>query len=157
MSDFSKVNEIYAKYFKGNFPARSTVEVSNLPKNALIEIEAVAYIPKIEDEVMRGLELFLEGKFFESHEYWERAWRRLEEPRKSQIRALIHLDAFLIKMEEGNRTGAISHLEMALNLLKESDLKRTLSYLYENLEKFSEETLESLKDRVKEYVKGLGF
>ena len=42
MNDFAKVNEIYAKYFKTN-PARSCVEVSKLPKDCLIEIEAIAY------------------------------------------------------------------------------------------------------------------
>lgn len=41
IKDFTKINEIYATYFK-NKPARSLVEVSNLPKNALIEIEAIA-------------------------------------------------------------------------------------------------------------------
>lgn len=44
MNDFSKVNEIYATYFnEGNYPARSAVEVSKLPKGALIEIEVIAY------------------------------------------------------------------------------------------------------------------
>lgn len=42
MADFAKVNEIYATYFKTN-PARSCVEVSKLPKDALIEIEVIAY------------------------------------------------------------------------------------------------------------------
>lgn len=42
MDDFSKVNAVYAKYFKNN-PARSCVEVSKLPKGALIEIDVVAY------------------------------------------------------------------------------------------------------------------
>lgn len=42
MADFAKVNEVYAKYFK-NAPARSCVEVSKLPKDALIEIEVIAY------------------------------------------------------------------------------------------------------------------
>lgn len=42
MNDFAKVNEIYAKYFTGDFPARSCVEVARLPKDVLIEIEAVA-------------------------------------------------------------------------------------------------------------------
>lgn len=44
MADFGKVNEIYSKYFKENKPARSCVEVSNLPKNGIIEIEAIAEI-----------------------------------------------------------------------------------------------------------------
>jgi len=42
MSNFSKVNEVYAKYFTKNKPARSCVEVSKLPKDGIIEIEAIA-------------------------------------------------------------------------------------------------------------------
>ena len=42
MADFEIVNKIYASFFSGNFPARSVVEARSLPKNALIEIEAVA-------------------------------------------------------------------------------------------------------------------
>ena len=41
MGDFAKVNEIYAKYFTGDCPARSCVEVARLPKDVLIEIEAI--------------------------------------------------------------------------------------------------------------------
>ena len=42
ISDFSAVNEIYAGFFPAEPPARSTVEVSALPKGAPLEIEAVA-------------------------------------------------------------------------------------------------------------------
>ena len=42
MNDFAKVNEVYAKYFTKDFPARSCVEVARLTKDVLIEIEAVA-------------------------------------------------------------------------------------------------------------------
>ncbi len=42
MDDFAKVNEVYAKYFTKDCPARSCVEVARLPKNVLIEIEAIA-------------------------------------------------------------------------------------------------------------------
>ena len=42
MNDFGKINEIYAKYFTGSYPARSCVEVARLPKDVLIEIEAIA-------------------------------------------------------------------------------------------------------------------
>src|SRR6056297_3534002 len=42
MEDFSAVNEAYKEYFSETKPARALVEVSELPKNALIEIEAVA-------------------------------------------------------------------------------------------------------------------
>lgn len=42
MSDFAEFNRIYAEYFKDTAPARTTVEVSALPKNALIEIEFIA-------------------------------------------------------------------------------------------------------------------
>ncbi len=41
IGDFGLINEIYSQYFISN-PARSLVEVSNLPKNALIEIEIVS-------------------------------------------------------------------------------------------------------------------
>lgn len=42
MNDFTKINEIYAKYFTGDYPARSCVEVARLPKDVLIEMEAIA-------------------------------------------------------------------------------------------------------------------
>ena len=42
MADFAAVNEIYASFFGDHKPARSCVEVSQLPKGGLIEIEAVA-------------------------------------------------------------------------------------------------------------------
>lgn len=42
LNDFSKVNAIYATYFEKDPPARSCVEVARIPKDALIEIEAVA-------------------------------------------------------------------------------------------------------------------
>ncbi len=38
MNDFPKVNEIYGSFFKGTPPARSTVEVSRLPKDVLVEV-----------------------------------------------------------------------------------------------------------------------
>jgi 2-iminobutanoate/2-iminopropanoate deaminase len=41
--DFQKMNEVYATYFNENPPARSTVGVSTLPKNAKVEIEAIAF------------------------------------------------------------------------------------------------------------------
>jgi 2-iminobutanoate/2-iminopropanoate deaminase len=37
------MNEVYAKYFPENFPARSTVQVAALPKGASVEIEVVAH------------------------------------------------------------------------------------------------------------------
>jgi 2-iminobutanoate/2-iminopropanoate deaminase len=42
MNDFGDVNEVYGEYFKENAPARSCVEVARLPKDALVEIEAIA-------------------------------------------------------------------------------------------------------------------
>lgn len=42
IGDFGKVNEVYAKYFTSNCPARVCVEVSNLPKGALVEIDVIA-------------------------------------------------------------------------------------------------------------------
>ena len=42
MNDFAAINAIYAKYFPGEAPARSCVQVAALPKGGLFEIEAVA-------------------------------------------------------------------------------------------------------------------
>jgi 2-iminobutanoate/2-iminopropanoate deaminase len=42
MNDFAAMNEVYAKYFTQAPPARSTVQVGRLPKDALVEIEAIA-------------------------------------------------------------------------------------------------------------------
>ena len=42
MKDFSVINEIYARYFPEPYPARSCVEVARLPKDVLLEIEAIA-------------------------------------------------------------------------------------------------------------------
>jgi 2-iminobutanoate/2-iminopropanoate deaminase len=42
MGDFPRMNEIYAKYFPKDPPARSTVEVSRLPRDVRVEIEAIA-------------------------------------------------------------------------------------------------------------------
>lgn len=42
LRDFEKMNEIYATYFEGDKPARSAIEISKLPKDAKIEIEAIA-------------------------------------------------------------------------------------------------------------------
>ena len=41
MYDFGKINEIYAKFFKEPYPSRSCVEVARLPKDVLLEVEAI--------------------------------------------------------------------------------------------------------------------
>jgi 2-iminobutanoate/2-iminopropanoate deaminase len=43
LADFASMNEVYGKYFTGNFPARSTVQVAALPKGAHVEIEVIAH------------------------------------------------------------------------------------------------------------------
>ena len=47
MGDFAAMNDVYGKYFAGDgavAPARSTVEVARLPKDALVEIEVIAHL-----------------------------------------------------------------------------------------------------------------
>lgn len=44
MNDFDKINDIYKDFFTSDFPARSCVEVARLPKDVLIEIEAIATV-----------------------------------------------------------------------------------------------------------------
>ncbi len=43
LADFASMNEIYAKYFTSDFPARSTIQVAALPKAAIVEIEVIAH------------------------------------------------------------------------------------------------------------------
>ncbi|MFM8315554.1 MAG: RidA family protein [Deltaproteobacteria bacterium] len=45
MGEFPRFNEVYAKFMKSPYPARATVEVGRLPKDVLVEIEAIATIP----------------------------------------------------------------------------------------------------------------
>ncbi|WP_312428634.1 RidA family protein [Lacrimispora sp.] len=46
ISEFGAMNEVYASFFEGECPARAAYEVAALPKNALVEIEAIAYCGK---------------------------------------------------------------------------------------------------------------
>ena len=44
MNDFAKVNEIYARYFTANPPARATIQAAKLPRDVMVEIEAIAAV-----------------------------------------------------------------------------------------------------------------
>ena len=44
MNDFAAMNEVYAQFFQEPFPARSAVQVGRLPKDAKVEIEAIAQL-----------------------------------------------------------------------------------------------------------------
>lgn len=44
MNDFAQMNEVYNEFFEKVLPARSTVEVARLPKDAKVEIEVIAYV-----------------------------------------------------------------------------------------------------------------
>jgi 2-iminobutanoate/2-iminopropanoate deaminase len=44
MDDFSRLNEVYARFFAGEPPARAAYQVARLPLGALVEIEAIAYL-----------------------------------------------------------------------------------------------------------------
>ncbi len=44
MNMFGDMNAVYGEFFEGDYPARAAVEVARLPKDALVEIEAVAYV-----------------------------------------------------------------------------------------------------------------
>jgi 2-iminobutanoate/2-iminopropanoate deaminase len=45
LADFARMNEVYGRYFTDGFPARSTIQVSALPRGAAVEIEVVALYP----------------------------------------------------------------------------------------------------------------
>lgn len=46
INDFTAMNEIYSSFFSSNYPCRSAIEVSAIPKGAKIEIEAIAFLSK---------------------------------------------------------------------------------------------------------------
>ena len=46
MGDFAKMNEVYARYFPENPPARSTVEAARLPRDVSVEIECIAFVER---------------------------------------------------------------------------------------------------------------
>lgn len=46
MNDFGLMNGVYAQFFTDNYPARSAIQVARLPKDAAVEIEAVAIMPE---------------------------------------------------------------------------------------------------------------
>lgn len=54
MNDFSVMNEVYGDYFIKPYPARSTVQVARLPKDALVEIECIAFSAEEEDVCCGG-------------------------------------------------------------------------------------------------------
>jgi 2-iminobutanoate/2-iminopropanoate deaminase len=43
LADFAAMNEVYSEYFKGDYPARSTIQVAALPRGAAVEIEVIAH------------------------------------------------------------------------------------------------------------------
>jgi len=45
MNDFAAFNEVYARYFGDDAPARSTVEVARLPRDVRVEVECIAWVP----------------------------------------------------------------------------------------------------------------
>ncbi|XP_054773013.1 2-iminobutanoate/2-iminopropanoate deaminase-like isoform X1 [Lytechinus pictus] len=51
LNDFQKMNAIYAKYFPKNFPARAAYQVARIPLDGRVEIEAVAVLGHIVDDV----------------------------------------------------------------------------------------------------------
>ncbi|XP_070605332.1 2-iminobutanoate/2-iminopropanoate deaminase [Erythrolamprus reginae] len=49
MRDFNDINEVYKQFFKCNFPARAAYQVAALPKDACVEIEAIAILGPLQD------------------------------------------------------------------------------------------------------------
>src|SRR3989344_4084309 len=47
VSDFPKMNEIYASFFEKPYPARATIEAARLPQDALVEMDCIAYINSV--------------------------------------------------------------------------------------------------------------
>ncbi|KAF5863772.1 lactose regulatory protein lac9 and GAL4-like protein [Aspergillus alliaceus] len=60
MDDFAAMNEIYAHYFSAPMPARTCVAVKELPLGALVEMDCIAYLTQIEEELARARSLLQE-------------------------------------------------------------------------------------------------
>jgi len=54
MNEFTAMNEVYAKHFTGRPPARSTVQVARLPRDARVEIEVIAHVRITNTETQSG-------------------------------------------------------------------------------------------------------
>lgn len=54
LEDFAEMNQVYGEFFNFDPPARSTVEVARLPKDALVEIDAIAVLPKTEPQGIKA-------------------------------------------------------------------------------------------------------
>ncbi len=54
MNEFTAMNEVYAKHFTGRPPARSTVQVARLPRDARVEIEVIAHVRISNPETQNG-------------------------------------------------------------------------------------------------------
>ena len=157
IGDYPKVNEIYARFFHEPYPARSAVAVKDLPKGALVEIEVVALMGRVPDEVREGLRLFKEGKFYESHEYWEKAFRKVEGDRRTFLSGLVNIDAALIKYGEGNLKGAVLNFtkakEKVAALLPTHRLVEEIGRVIETLEDGGKPDFAPLEEAVEEAVK----
>ncbi|GBD03977.1 2-iminobutanoate/2-iminopropanoate deaminase [bacterium HR19] len=112
-----KINTVWENFFRkfgAELPSRSFVGVSALPRSALVEIEAVAFIKSPISLYKSGKHYFVSGDFMKAHEFFERAWRisqRKREKSASIFRSFAVLSAFAIKLEEG---------KFSRNLLKKS-------------------------------------
>ena len=69
-------------------------------------------------ELAEGLRCYRDEKFWHAHEHWESVWLGLEEPEKSFLRALIQTTAAFHHLQKGNRVGARSLLQRALQRME---------------------------------------
>ncbi len=157
ISDYPKVNEVYSRFFGEPFPARSAVAVSDLPKGALVEIEVVALIGDIREEVGKGLELFKEGRFYESHEYWEKAFRKSKGAMREFFSGIVNVDAALLKYNEGNVKGALINFKKARDkigaMFPDHDVIREIGRTVDMLEKGEKPDFGPLFESVERVVK----
>ena len=72
----------------------------------------------MEERLRRGLELFNEGRFFESHEVLEEAWMPEQGPRRLFLQGIIHAAVAFHHLERGNLSGARRQLQKGLDKLE---------------------------------------
>ncbi len=153
MDQADKINAVWENFFRRfgeNLPSRSFVGVSALPRSALVEIEAIAFVKSSVSLYKVGRHYFVSGDFMRAHEFFERAWRisqKRKEKNADVFRGFSLLSAFAIKLEEGKFNRNL--LKKAIDTFPKSKTNKILKSILKIKNK--DELIDYLKNFVMSY------